>query len=390
MIVTTLVDDILAVSSEVYWQEFIKELGGKIELETESISEAKEYCGITLRRVDGHRMELLQERYTLEMIDSYSTKYGWKPRKTSMTPLRGNDVDNLLQPMEESVSADLNKDLLVRTERYQSLLGSLMWLAMWTRCDICQAVGLAGRRNKSPSMEHLEALENILSYIANTEHQALIFDCHKSKGRMSLSAFSDSDYAGDKERHKSTTGYAVMLNGCLTSWSSKLQKVVSLSTAQAETNAAVDCLREVKFQSYILGELGMKQKLSPIFIDNRATIDRMMRNTPTPTTKHEGIRASWLHEAVMDEGLVWPFFVSTKMNIADLFTKGSVKGGIDQFNQLKMRLLGDVKEDKSNMVYISELMNVDGALTLDSTIPNIFMYFKNRGSRDFDSYFLRR
>ena len=385
MIVTTLVDDILAIGSEKNWGTFIKELSEKVELEHDSISEAKEYCGITLRRVNEHRMELSQDKYTLEMIDSYANQYDWKPRKAEL-PLRKYDADHLLHPMTESVAVDSPEILKARIERYQSLLGSLLWLAIWTRCDISQAVGLAGRRAKAPSKEHLDALENILSYVS-TNQKSLIFDCNDCVGRLSLAAFSDADYAGDTERFKSTTGYAVMLSGCLTSWSSKLQTVVSLSTAQAETNAAVDCLREMKFQTHILNEMGLAQKLSPLFIDNRATIDRMMRNTPTPTTKHEGIRASWLHEAVMDEELVWPFFVATDDNLADIFTKGSVKGGIEQFCKLRDLLQGSV-QSKSIISFLTELIVKPGSIALDSKMTNIYSYLNQRGKRDFRDRFI--
>jgi len=383
MVVTTLVDDILALGSEERWNEFIEELGKKVELEQGSISEAKEYCGITLRRVDKHRLELSQDRYTLEMIEKHAKTSGWQPRNASV-PLRKQDADHLLDPMLESIEGEDEHVILNRTEKYQSLLGSLLWLAIWTRCDISFAVGLAGRRAKRPSKEHLVALENILSYVSTNQHMPLVYDCNDCKGRLSLSAFSDSDYAGDKERFKSTTGYAVMLSGCLISWSSKLQSVVSLSTAQAETNAAVDCLREVKFHSHILNEMGIHQSLTPILIDNRATIDRMMRNTPTPTTKHEGIRSSWLHEAAMDEEVVWPFFVNTEENIADMFTKGTLKGGIPQFHKLRDRLMGRHGElAEGTAEYIKRLLNVPGSLALDSKIPDIHTYFERRGTRLF-------
>ena len=389
MLVTTLVDDILATGSEEHWKEFVEELGKKVELEQESVSEAKEYCGITLRRVNKHRVELSQDRYTLEMIEKHASNHGWRPRKAH-TPLRKEDADHLLDPMLEIIESEDEHVVAKRAEIYQSLLGSLLWLAIWTRCDISYAVGLAGRRAKNPSKEHLAALENILSYISTNQHMPLVYDCNECKGRLSLAAFSDSDYAGDKERFKSTTGYAILLSGCLTSWSSKLQSVVSLSTAQAETNAAVDCLREVKFQSHILNEMGIEQKLTPILIDNRATIDRMMRNTPTPTTKHEGIRSSWLHEAVMDEGVVWPFFVKTDDNVADLFTKGTVKGGITQFKKLRSTLMGHHQSmSESTAESIKRLLNCPGSLALDSKIPDIHSYFEHRGSRQFADEFAR-
>jgi hypothetical protein len=44
--------------------------------------------------------------------------------------------------------------------------------------------------------------------------------------------------AGDKDSKMSTTGYAFIIGGTTVSWISKLQKVVALSTTEAEYVAA--------------------------------------------------------------------------------------------------------------------------------------------------------
>jgi hypothetical protein len=51
-------------------------------------------------------------------------------------------------------------------------------------------------------------------------------------------AYSDSDLAGDMDTSKSTTGVAYFLGKNLISWQSQKQKVVALSTCEAEYMAA--------------------------------------------------------------------------------------------------------------------------------------------------------
>ncbi|PNX90741.1 hypothetical protein L195_g046867, partial [Trifolium pratense] len=53
--------------------------------------------------------------------------------------------------------------------------------------------------------------------------------------------WSDSDYAGDLDDRKSTSGYVYMLGSSAISWSSKKQAIVTLSTTEAEFVAAASC-----------------------------------------------------------------------------------------------------------------------------------------------------
>ena len=51
---------------------------------------------------------------------------------------------------------------------------------------------------------------------------------------MRLRGYSDVDWASDKDERKSTTGYALLLNGAAISWCSKKQSCISLSTMKSE------------------------------------------------------------------------------------------------------------------------------------------------------------
>jgi hypothetical protein len=51
--------------------------------------------------------------------------------------------------------------------------------------------------------------------------------------------------AGDKDSRRSTTGYVFTIGGTTVSWISKLQKVVALSTIEAEYAASIEASKEM-------------------------------------------------------------------------------------------------------------------------------------------------
>jgi hypothetical protein len=73
-----------------------------------------------------------------------------------------------------------------------------------------------------------------------------------------LLVYSDSDWANNKENRKSVGGYMIFLNDVLISWRSKLQRVVSLSSAEAEFYACTEAVKEVPFIKQLLEFLGVK------------------------------------------------------------------------------------------------------------------------------------
>jgi len=59
--------------------------------------------------------------------------------------------------------------------------------------------------------------------------------------------YSDSDWAGDPNDQKSVGCYIIFLNGVPIVWRSRSQKVVSLSSSEAEFYACAEAVREVPF-----------------------------------------------------------------------------------------------------------------------------------------------
>ena len=65
---------------------------------------------------------------------------------------------------------------------------------------------------------------------------------YKKGEKLVLFGFIDSDYAGDQDDRRGTSGYVFMLGTGAVSWSSKKQQIVSLSTTEAEFIVATACV----------------------------------------------------------------------------------------------------------------------------------------------------
>ena len=101
---------------------------------------------------------------------------------------------------------------------YASAVGSLMFAMVCTRPDIAQAVGAVSRYMANPGKEHWSAVKRILRYVKGTSNVALCY----GGSDFTVRGYVDSDYAGDLDKSKSTSGYVFTLARGTVSWVSKL------------------------------------------------------------------------------------------------------------------------------------------------------------------------
>ncbi|GKC61249.1 putative ribonuclease H-like domain-containing protein [Tanacetum coccineum] len=69
--------------------------------------------------------------------------------------------------------------------------------------------------------------------------------CFIPNGHLVTQLYTDAYWAGDKGNQRSTSGYFTVVGGNLVTWRSKKQKVVSLSSAEAEFRGIAKGLTEV-------------------------------------------------------------------------------------------------------------------------------------------------
>jgi len=199
---------------------------------------------------------------------------------------------------------------------YASAVGSLMYAMVCTRPDIAQAVGVVSRYMANPSKEHWSTVKRILRYIKGTSHAALCF----GGSDFTVRGYVDSDFAGDLDKRKSTTGYVFTLAGGAVSWISKLQTVVALSTTEAEYMAATQACKEAIWMQRLLEELRHKQRVISLYCDSQSALHIARNPAFHSRTKHIDVQYHFVRE-VVESGQVDMQKIHTENNLAEVLTK---------------------------------------------------------------------
>ena len=120
----------------------------------------------------------------------------------------------------------------------------------------------------NPGKEHWDAVKWILRYLRGTVTHALFFGVSNTI----LHGYVDSNMVGDKDSRRRTKGYVFTIGGTIVSCISKLQKVVSLSTIEAEYVVATEASKEMIWLQRFMEELGKKQANNRLYCDIESSI----------------------------------------------------------------------------------------------------------------------
>ena len=161
----------------------------------------------------------------------------------------------------------------------------------------------------------------VIKYVIDTKDKGLKIAPTMVELEWKLVVFSDSDWAGDKDGRKSVGGYMIFLNGVLIAWRSKSQKVVSLSSAEAEFYACAEAVKEVPFIVQILKFLGVQVKTPvEVRVDNVGAIYMSQNQASSTRTRHMDTRWFYVND-LQDDGMIIVKFVRSEDNISDIATK---------------------------------------------------------------------
>ena len=87
---------------------------------------------------------------------------------------------------------------------------SLMYAQTWPRLDISFVVGMLGRYQSNPRLDHWKAAKKVMRYLQGTKDYMLTF---KRFDNLKGVGYSDSDFARCVDSRKFTFGYLFMLAG---------------------------------------------------------------------------------------------------------------------------------------------------------------------------------
>ncbi|KAJ4722910.1 Retrovirus-related Pol polyprotein from transposon TNT 1-94 [Melia azedarach] len=243
-----------------------------------------------------------QQRYTKEILK----KFKMENCKPISTPIK---CGVKLSKHEEGEKVD--------STFFKSLVGCLRYLTC-TRPDILYATGLVSRYMETPTTTHLKAVKRILRYLKGTTNFGLFYSCSDN---FELVGYSDSDWAGDTDDRKSTTGFVFFMGGTAFTWMSKKQPIVTLSTCEAEYVAATSCVCHAIWLRNLLKELRWSQeKPTKIYVDNKSAMALAKNPVFHDRSKHIDTRYHYIRECITRND-VHMEYVKSQDQIADIFTK---------------------------------------------------------------------
>ena len=214
---------------------------------------------------------------------------------------------------------------------YREIVGSLIYIMTCTRPDLSYVVTKLSQYMAKPRVAHLTVAKNALRYLKGTVNSDLRFATNGES--VNLVGFCDSDYAGSEDR-KSISGYCFKMceNGPLVSWKTKKQSTVSLSSCEAEYTAFTYAVQEGKFLAQLLSDLKNEGKETfPLFVDNQAAMKLATNPVYHQRSKHIDVKFHFVRHEVK-ENVVQFFYIPSKKNVADIFTKSVSLAQMDDCN----------------------------------------------------------
>ena len=193
----------------------------KAMFEMSMVGELTYFLGLQVKQTDS-RIYINQEKYARNLVE----RFGLDNAAHARTPIATNaKLTN--DPSGEFVDVTL----------YRSMIGCLLYLTA-SRPDIAFSVGVCSRFQSIPKVSHLNAVKRIIKYVGGTCEYGLFYS---KESNLSLTGFSDSDWAGNADNRKITTGGCFYVGANLVAWMSKKQNSLSLSTTEVEYIVAGSC-----------------------------------------------------------------------------------------------------------------------------------------------------
>jgi transposase InsO family protein len=294
------VDDIVLTGNNPFFlQQLITSLSQVFELKDMGVLHY--FLGLQITR-SSQGLTLTQTKYATDLLTKHNM-LNCSPCKTPCVP-------------NTRLSATCGKPL-TDVHAYRSLVGALHYLT-FTRPDLLFAVHQVCQFMQAPTDIHLTAAKRILRYVRGTIDHGLFY----TPGPISLSAFSDADWAGDPNDRRSTSGLLVFLGNNPITWSAKKQLTVSRSSTEAEYRALASASAELCWLCTLAKDLGLYLYDPPIlWCDNVSALAIASNPVFHARTKHIEVDFHFIRERVLRKDLQVKF-VSTVDQLADIFTKG--------------------------------------------------------------------
>mmetsp|Transcript_10575 Transcript_10575/g.23465 ORF Transcript_10575/g.23465 Transcript_10575/m.23465 type:complete len:546 (+) Transcript_10575:97-1734(+) len=162
------------------------------------------------------------------IIKNLKAKFAEEVRHLKSTKTPGTPGYGFVKPKSED--EHLSNDMQAK---YRSGVGTLLYLVKHSRPDLANPVRELTKGMDGATMAAFKEMHRLIKHVLDTEEYGLKLFPTVDK-TWELIAFSDSDFATDKDTRISVTGFIIYFMGVAVAWKSRGQKSVSLSSTESE------------------------------------------------------------------------------------------------------------------------------------------------------------
>ncbi|CAB1120460.1 unnamed protein product [Ectocarpus sp. CCAP 1310/34] len=248
------VDDILLTgTNEELVSTIIEQM--KERFETVDLGDAKFIVGMAIHRNrDAGTILLTQEAYTKAVL----AKFGMADLHPTKTPAEVGPMSTVVE--EETLTPD-------ETTMFRSATGSALYICRKSRPDLSHTILVLTKSMAKPGTKAWAKLKRLMRYLKGTASLGITYSEDASNGGK-LTTYVDSDFAGDIDDRKSTTGVIIELAGGVVDSTATKQTVTAVSSAEAEYVAMSKACKIILYWRHLLKTINREQKESTILYED--------------------------------------------------------------------------------------------------------------------------
>jgi hypothetical protein len=235
-----------------------------------------------------------------------------------------NGLDNPMASKSKECLEERDPMNVDEAWRYRRAAARINYMAQ-DRADLGVAAKNLSQSMANPLAGDDAMIKRVLRYLKS--YPVCITNFYFQNAGPPLVIMSDSDWAGNEETRKSTSGGLVRHgNHTITHWC-KTQATIALSSGEAELNAIVKGCSEGIGVHELLRELGGDPKLFSAETDSSAARGTVLRHG-VGKMKHLSTKQLWVQGAIKSYGIE-VVKIPRSINSADLLTHGCTTADFD-------------------------------------------------------------
>ena len=148
----------------------------------------------------------------------------------------------------------------------------------------------------------MKAMKRVMTYCVSTPNRGWRISPQRKikigdNVQLRVKGASDASYATCKKTRRSVTGFVVFVEGAVVAVKSGMQRIVALSTAEAELIAMIQCVQDMMYVKKLIESLELKVELPMIIeCDNKGAVDLANGWSVSGHSKHIDVRLNFLRE----------------------------------------------------------------------------------------------